>query len=371
MRHNAHLDNLRGYAALMVVLTHFSGIPNHIILKHKWLVLYNYVTCGHQAVILFFVLSGYVLTPSVERANFSYFKFIIKRVFRIYPAYFLSVIMILFIFNFASDAAITRFRGMYASTPLHFNSSFWVNTISLISSIITPYYEQSSFSAVQIGFPLNLPTWSLTLEMLISFFFPLLVIVYNKNNVYIFFVLALQLVLSIIYVHMLNNPITNMIYYSIFFAYGVILYKNRQMLCHKIKTNKWIFIGFALFLYSAGPTVKFLNYNNFVNENITALGGMILIILCNSNAAFQNLIDRFSIFNLGKTSYSIYLLHIPISCFVFSLFIDVLHFKEVSGVISVLQKLTALVLLFAVCNLTYKYIESPFIKLSKRLTTSN
>src|SRR5579863_1104724 len=72
-RASVYLDALRGTAALLVVLGHLRTaffVPLSQITGHKvfWFVIYAVTNLGHQAVIVFFVLSGYLVGGSVVRA---------------------------------------------------------------------------------------------------------------------------------------------------------------------------------------------------------------------------------------------------------------------------------------------------------------
>jgi peptidoglycan/LPS O-acetylase OafA/YrhL len=94
-----YLDILRVFAALYVMLFHIktlqigpaailNKIPNH----------------GHDAVILFFVLSGYVIAATTERKYSAGFReYILDRASRVYsvaiPALLLSVMLALFFKN--------------------------------------------------------------------------------------------------------------------------------------------------------------------------------------------------------------------------------------------------------------------------------
>ena len=96
------LDSLRGLAALTVVISHhlivlpvFFNPTNwhgHIpvnILKYTPLHL---LFAGHEAVILFFVLSGFVLSlPFHANKQGPYASFVIRRICRIYLPYIVSV----------------------------------------------------------------------------------------------------------------------------------------------------------------------------------------------------------------------------------------------------------------------------------------
>ena len=93
------LDSLRGIAALIVLISHilfvFSTIENEIKSNFSYLSpLWN----GHSAVIMFFLLSGFVLSLPFEKNNkFSYPKYLIKRICRIYIPYILVLCSVLVI----------------------------------------------------------------------------------------------------------------------------------------------------------------------------------------------------------------------------------------------------------------------------------
>ncbi|GIF03234.1 acyltransferase family protein [Actinoplanes siamensis] len=83
----AWLDALRGYAAAVVALFHLSptliGLDRH-------LAIYRHFDFGRYGVLLFFLVSGYVIPMSLERHG-SLRRFWIGRIFRIYPGYLLAV----------------------------------------------------------------------------------------------------------------------------------------------------------------------------------------------------------------------------------------------------------------------------------------
>ncbi|GIF15891.1 acyltransferase family protein [Actinoplanes teichomyceticus] len=83
----AWLDALRGFAALVVVLFHLSPIA---IGDHYHSVMGRHFDMGKFGVLLFFLVSGYVIPMSLERHG-SPRKFWVGRLFRIYPAYLASI----------------------------------------------------------------------------------------------------------------------------------------------------------------------------------------------------------------------------------------------------------------------------------------
>jgi len=92
-----HIDALRGIAALLVLWRHVADAfvnigPN---VGGRWIAEWgSFVDVGRIGVVAFFLISGYVIPFSIDpnrRAPIG--TFLIKRFFRIYPAYWLSVLL--------------------------------------------------------------------------------------------------------------------------------------------------------------------------------------------------------------------------------------------------------------------------------------
>ena len=85
------LDALRGYAALVVVLFHLSPV---VIGADRHMAVFRVIDFGKYGVLLFFLVSGYVIPMSLERHG-SLRRFWIGRLFRIYPAYLTAVAVLI------------------------------------------------------------------------------------------------------------------------------------------------------------------------------------------------------------------------------------------------------------------------------------
>jgi peptidoglycan/LPS O-acetylase OafA/YrhL len=91
------LDGLRGYAVLMILLAHLPVLKKG--LASQWL---NGVPAimrfGYLGVDLFFALSGFLITRILineKRQNsYSFKRFYIRRALRIFPAYYLCIILV-------------------------------------------------------------------------------------------------------------------------------------------------------------------------------------------------------------------------------------------------------------------------------------
>ncbi|WP_250035391.1 acyltransferase family protein [Paractinoplanes maris] len=87
MRRLAWLDALRGLAAITVVLFHLSP---QVIGDDAHLAVMRHIDLGKYAVLLFFLVSGYVIPMSLERHG-SLRRFWIGRLCRVYPAYLVTI----------------------------------------------------------------------------------------------------------------------------------------------------------------------------------------------------------------------------------------------------------------------------------------
>jgi peptidoglycan/LPS O-acetylase OafA/YrhL len=81
------LDALRGYAALVVVCFHLS--PS-VLGPDRHMAIYHHIDLGKYGVLLFFLVSGYVIPLSLERHG-CLRRFWIGRLFRVYPAYLVTI----------------------------------------------------------------------------------------------------------------------------------------------------------------------------------------------------------------------------------------------------------------------------------------
>ena len=157
------IEALRGLSVILVILYHF-----------KLSVLdYQIINGGYIGVDIFFVISGFIITKIIienKIENFSLLYFYERRIKRIIPL--LSVVLIIsittlfFIFDFfllnkninASLAISTAISNFY----------FWA------SAVLYQFAEENNL--------INLHFWSLSIEIQFYIFFPLLFVIFRRNE---------------------------------------------------------------------------------------------------------------------------------------------------------------------------------------------
>lgn len=98
-----NIESLRGYAAISVVFNHIFHYNEYLDPKYFPKFLKFFTPPGHLSVLVFFLLSGYVIEMShnEKRAltKYNIVNYLKKRIVRLYPIYFLTIIATLLIIN--------------------------------------------------------------------------------------------------------------------------------------------------------------------------------------------------------------------------------------------------------------------------------
>lgn len=177
----AHLDSLRGLAALIVVFHHclvtfpaFWEVYQHPVGPGLMRILGNtpmhLFWDGPEFVLVFFTLSGFVLSlPFWAGKGLSYGEFEIRRIFRIYPTYLVAVIVGATLMSLLSHGPL---RGLSA-----WSTQFWNRPLDW-KTVVDHVFLMASNGNNYI----DTPVWSLVVEMHASLLFPLLVIAIEASE---------------------------------------------------------------------------------------------------------------------------------------------------------------------------------------------
>ena len=343
------LDGLRGLASLSVFFSHvyymqkIDIIPyfaSHSPLRSIW--------DGSAAVLLFFILSGFVLALPYLNAGrpIEFIPYFIRRIFRIYPAYVCALALSLLLMHFV-------FVKGNLSELSDWICSFWSGDVSV--SEITQHLTMIRPDTNKI----DPPVWTLRYEMIISSIFPLIIYVLQGFNPRKFSAIIIGAFLCFI----LAKP-SAFFYFSLFIT-GGILAKFHMIIIRKINEfgakGAITILALAFLLYSSRFTVGAIGNNETLWHIFVSAGAALLIIAAISCKPFTLLLRTKPIQFLGHISYGLYLLHFPILLATSSLVFPITKSLVLCGVISLIASMT-------ISHLMAKLVENPFQKIGRKIS---
>ena len=262
-------------------------------------------------VVLFFVISGYLITEVLYERDDSYFKFIKRRYTKIFPP---LITVLLF-----SCLAFYYFYG-FLSVKLIFNS---VSSLLGVSNIYQIYSGMSYFERSGDLFPL-LHTWSLSIEIQFYIIFPFLIYLFKKLKINIKVIAILILILSgisgalMFYKEYINYDLSAIYYGTDTRIFSILmgsafyfLFKDKELEAKKANIISYIFLGIIILITLSVDYSSKTNYYGFLYL-ISILGGFITVTSLKTGFLdFKNPIAKpFS--KLGEHSYVYYLWQYPI-----------------------------------------------------------
>jgi len=347
------IDVLRGTAVGFVVLYHFFellGLQQHF--------LYPYVfSLGQLGVPLFFVISGYLIYRSVDYSiskkgiKRGLKNYIVHRLFRILPAYYINFIFIFIIAYFI--------LGTMDTWSFSFIKRQIISHLTFMSYFI---YKSS-------GFGVNGAYWTLSIEMLWYIIAPLFFIFIKQDRYYLVIVsIALLYILSIDfqlwdtylnlnYTQINYLPMQYYLYFQLvaqilYFIVGIFIYKYVIQFKSMDKLNTCILFVVVIFIFFISSThVYFINIF-IIKMFITLITVSLLFTLFyNKKLAFLQPLGW-----LGKISYSIYLWHMPI-LYLMKKF-DIFSYDSLINIFVIF-----IIILLLVSSISYYLIEEGGFKL--------
>lgn len=166
MKRSLLLDALRIFAITLVFLAHFGQILNWDAGNFFGVKNFYYVSFGGLGVSLFLVLSGILAGLGESGKKSGYFSYMLKKVLRIYPLYWLSVPIAMLGYMLGEWVLDGNF-------PKLFPNGFGAD---LVGSL-TGFYTWMGLW----GGPYNSPSWFIGLIMVMYALFPLLYIAIKKQ----------------------------------------------------------------------------------------------------------------------------------------------------------------------------------------------
>lgn len=376
------LDSIRGIAALIVLFHHcyllINGFeaPARIILDTGSFLLdrilsifINSFTAGPSAVIIFFILSGFVLTLSLLNREQSYKHFLLSRIFRIYPVLFVSLFI---------SYLLHLLIGINNIPPDSIASEWYRTEFFPKPPVITDFLGSLALTGIKPDhIYLNAPSWSMVHEMRISLIFPFLVLLFSTSKEPAKF-LVLAFIISMLGAIATDfmvatrmmiakdgliegtflYPVMGTVSSLIFFVMGIFLALRRERMnkaIGRLSSRNKLFLLLAAIL-----ALVYYDYDvkGFVSY-LRAIGAVVLLSLAFSWHGFEKFLHAPVLQWLGRISYSLYLVH----WFVIYLVVELL-----GQTLSLWQLILIIIILSLICaELMSRLVEYPCINLGKKL----
>ena len=262
-------------------------------------------------VVLFFVISGYLITEILYQRDDSYFKFIKRRYTKIFP----PLIAVLTL----SCLAFYYFYG-FINLKLIFNS---LSSLFGLSNIYQIYSGMSYFERSGDLFPL-LHTWSLSIEIQFYVIFPFLIYLFKKLKLNTKFIAAIILILSLIsggimfYKEYMNYDISAIYYGTDTRIFSILIgsafyfiFKDEELKLKKVNIVSYIFLGLIILIVLSVDYSSKSNYYGLLYL-ISILGGFITVTSIKTGFLDFNSSMAKPLSKLGEHSYVYYLWQYPI-----------------------------------------------------------
>mgnify|MGYP000249854153 CR=1 FL=1 len=306
-----YLDLIRFTAALMVFVSHVPGFSG------GW--LWQLAGFGHEAVVVFFVLSGFVISYVVYDKKESAAKYTASRLSRIYSVVIPALLLTIVLYYLGQEINESAFDSL--------NEKMKEPVWTLISALI---FTNQSWIATPVFS--NLPYWSLGYEVLYYIFFG--VMIYTKKS---------KRVMFLIFVCLLMGP-SILLYLPIWFA-GVLCFKKLKVyyLSFRLSVILYILSVLGIVIFSIGTIQSEINnfmhiilgegFYRFLLEPAEKFSSDFVLCIfvtlhifssyhLTTNSNFFNIGMRLEsiIKKLSSHTFSLYLFHMPMLYFIAAIF---------------------------------------------------
>lgn len=361
-----YLDSARGLAAFSVMITHFV-FSFQLTTPPLSRITYplHFFWYGEADILFFFIHSGFILSYSISRRlnktkASSYIRFLIERVFRIYPL-FIFIVLVSYLLK---KHFFPISESLYTTEHLQ---SFWRRNMD-IKSLLNEL--SLIYSVDQEGNKRLIPQeWTAAVEILIGCLVPMLLFFLKKVRLSWIYWLFILLIIKLF---KFNSFLFD-------FALGVSLFYHLEQIkriwVRLAISIKWLLIAIAILFFTC--FFQFATLFNFekvfihpgIDHVIVSLGCGLFFCIILGSTAVQKILSHSFMITMGRICYSLYLAHMMILICFADYFVQL--FRKIPGLSEgycillfffVYAGLTLLISLFS-----YWAIENPFNQLGKRI----
>jgi len=385
------LEGLRGLCALVVAISHLLTFNFFHSFQIPYYDFFVHLEFAHEAVLIFFVLSGYVIglnhihTPFNKINIIAYLK---KRAVRLYPIYFLAIIISFLVYT-GGAFSVRQLLG-----HLFFMQEFFVSTITSNSPLWSLSYEVTFYilflglwkagrynmylclaiSILSVAFVLRNPDATILKSLLVGAIFWMLGLYIAQTKTIIIAATKRRWHSLISYFALLlaihsfdtRNLIPHFVHLKLDFAFKV-----------SFGDLVYLPVCFIIIMELTNRSVKYMNWIKLLAYSIPIFH--LLLLLYFKHPVFSQINWIYGIFyfalalitlpinfkidflgrlsKLGRISYALYVFHFPVLYFLNSCLT-----KYFSGVILLIVGLSASVLITGALSTIAELVIQPRIK---------
>jgi peptidoglycan/LPS O-acetylase OafA/YrhL len=320
---SVHMDAIRGMAAILVMLGHsrdlfFTSLNGAAVTVPSsapgMIAVHNaprsQINMGNEAVMIFFVLSGYLVGGSVLRAirrhRWSWKDYLAKRLTRLWIV-LLPTLLLTVVLDHVGLRLFPEVTGIYqgpvGQTVVHAN---------LIHTLTPRIVAGNGLFLQGILVPTagtNIPLWSLSNEFWYYLIFPLLVIACWRSSTTLVRVVSALLAVALLF---FIGPSEAILFPTWLLGAAISLLPLRLA----ERTSRWLMTSFILLLLPVMIIVRQLPIDIRLAQTCIGLyfGVLLYFLLNRTRSAKRGLYQRVATM-LSDLSYPLYLVHLPILVF--------------------------------------------------------
>jgi peptidoglycan/LPS O-acetylase OafA/YrhL len=369
------LNGLRFFAALSVIFFHL-GDTELLGASKKGFFLSHLLMNGNDAVTLFFVLSGFLITylllaelHKTDTVNVR--KFYVRRILRIWPLYYFMV--------FIGFVVIPLIGIVLNSEALA-----WLWTLPIFSIVLKLGLYLVMLPHVGIFFLHYAPgidqLWSIGVEENFYLIWPVLVKIFRKRMVALLTgIIVIKLACNLIYVVLEQNPQTPLWLLHVFGLINFIRIENMAvgglgayLVFHNYRrVLNFVFhpiVDKLILVIIVANILLFTGQFDWVINYLLSLVyiGLILNVTCNPKPTLKLEYPFFD--TLGRISYGMYMYHVAIIYIASAVLANTFLVQTDTVIGNFILYIGVSLTTIGVAYLSYKYLEEPFLRLKGRFT---
>ena len=309
------LDLIRGLAALEVLMQHLRTL----VFQNYWdgptsffkKIFYFITGFSHESVIVFFVLSGFLITGSIvnarKKGTFSSLNYGLDRLVRLWIVLIPGLVLTLIV-----DRAGIHWFG---TNPAYLGNIHYTGNIDVAANLNGPTFFGNIFFLQGIlvdTFGSNTPLWSLTNEFWYYILFPMIYFLFYLKKIGIRVLLS---ILTIAIFFFIGQDILQ--YFLVWLIGSALFFVKENFPAPSVRLKQILLIGgiiaFGLYFYE----LRISGRLDWVKD---IMSGLITVVLCYVglySGMRSKFLSRIVSFFSGM-SYSLYVIHLPLALFLSS-----------------------------------------------------